>query len=63
MYKGVGLQGEASLYKTLLSTPGHLLNFCFTRVLNFITVKFSRIISRLILQRCNYITKFVKKNG
>ena len=63
IYKRVGLQGGASPYKTLLITPGHLLNFCFTRVLNFISVKFGRIISRLILQRCNYITKFVKKNG
>ena len=61
IYKGVGLHGGASPYKTLLITPG--VNFCFTRVLNFITVKFGRIISRLILQRCNYITKFVKKNG
>ena len=57
------MKGVPSPYKTLLITPGHLLNFCFNRVLNFITVKFGPIIPRLTLQRCNYITKFVKKNG
>ena len=57
------MKGVPSPYKTLLIIPGHLLNFCFTRVLNFITVKFGPIIPRLTLQRCNYITKFLKKNG